>query len=118
MSKSSRTPAFLGYLVPVFGWLYVLVLRRDDEFAVFHAKQSLTLTILALAASLAWAVFAWVVLWLPTVGPLLAAAAFSLLMLAYVYLAALWVVGMVNALRARRQPLPLVGGWAERIPIA
>lgn len=116
MSKSNEMAAFFAYLVPILGPLYALLAHRDEEFPVFHAKQSLILTVTAIGAPLLWGVFAWVVLWVPMVGPLVAIAAFSLVILVYTLLAVDWILGMINALRYELKPLPVVGRWAERIP--
>jgi len=37
---SKRHAAFLVYLLSIVGWLYVLLFHREDEFAVYPAKQS------------------------------------------------------------------------------
>lgn len=116
MSKPRTSPAFLAYLLPVLGWLYVFLFRREDEFAVYHAKQSMALTIAAIGAPVVWAVAAWVVAWIPLVGSVIAAALFALVILAYIALGVIWMVGMVYALQARMKPVPIVGTWAERIP--
>lgn len=115
MDASKRHLAFLAYLVPVFGWLYVFLFHRRDEFASYHAKQSMMLAVTAVAAPLVWALAAWILVWIPLVGPAIAAALFALVILAYLCLAALWVVGMVYAVQAKAKPLPVVGQWAERI---
>lgn len=117
MSKPGRNVAFLAYLLPIVGWLYVLLFRKKDEFAVYHAKQSMMLTVTAVGAPAAWAIVAWIVSWLPLAGPIIAAALFALVMLAYTFLAATWIIGMVYALQAKMKPVPVVGGWAERIPV-
>ena len=117
MSKPGRNAAFLAYLLPIVGWLYVLLFRRKDEFAVYHAKQSMVLTMTAVGAPAAWAVVAWIVSWLPLAGPIISVALFALVILAYVFLAVTWVIGMVYALQAKIKPVPVVGGWAERISI-
>ena len=117
MNGPKRQLAFIAYLVPVFGWLYVLLFERKDEFAVYHARQSMVLTITAVVTPLIWAVAAWVLAWVPLVGSLLAAFLFALVILIYLFLVAVWIVGMVNALRALAKPLPVVGEWAERISI-
>jgi uncharacterized membrane protein len=116
VSKPRTSPAFLAYLLSIFGWLYVFLFRREDEFAVYHAKQSMVLTIAAIGAPVVWAVAAWVVAWIPLIGPVIAAALFALVLLAYVALGAIWIVGMVNALQAKMKPVPIVGTWARRIP--
>ena len=117
MSEPKRHLAFLAYLLPIFGWLYVLLFQRKDKFAVHHAKQSVVLTIAALGTPVVWAIAAWIVAWFPLVGSVVAASLFAVVILAYIALVAIWVTGMVYALQAKMKPLPLVGGWAERIPI-
>ncbi|HIQ04464.1 MAG TPA: hypothetical protein EYH31_02070 [Anaerolineae bacterium] len=74
------------------------------------------LTILAVGVPAVWAVLSWVVSWIPY-GFLLAAALFSLVIATYIVLAVCWVVGMVYALQAKAKPVPIVGGWAQRLPI-
>lgn len=117
MSKPGRNAAFLAYLLPILGWLYVLLFRWKDELAVYHAKQSMMLTMTAIGAPAAWAVVAWIVSWLPLAGSIIAAALFALVILVYIFLALTWVIGMVYALQAKIKPVPVLGGWAERIPI-
>ena len=117
MNKLKRHAAFLAYLLPVVGWLYVFLFHRKDEHAVYHAKQSMVLTMTAVGAPAAWALVAWIVSWIPLVGSVISAALFALVILIYIFLAATWVIGMVYALQAKMKPVPVVGGWAERIPI-
>jgi uncharacterized membrane protein len=99
------------------GWLYVLLFQRKDELAAYHAKQSLVLTLVAIGSFVIWLLGGWIVSWVPLVGILIAAAAFSQVILVYLFLGVTWIMGMVYALQAKRQPLPLVGKWAERIPL-
>lgn len=115
MSKPRRTLAFLTYLLPVVGWLYVVLFRREDDLAVYHAKQSIVLTVAAVGAPAVWAVVAWITAWIPLVGSVIAAALFALVFLVYIVLAVSWVIGIVYALQAKMKPLPVVGGWAERL---
>lgn len=117
MSKPKRHAAFLAYLLPIVGWLYVFLFHRRDEHAVYHAKQSIVLTTTAVGAPAAWAVVAWIVSWIPLAGPIISAALFSLVILIYIFLATTWVIGMVYALQAKMKPVPVLGGWAERISI-
>ena len=115
MSKQ-RVLAFLAYLLSVLGWLYVLLFQRDDKLAVYHAKQSLVLTLVAIGSLAMWLLGSWAISWVPLVGPLIAAATFSQVVLVYIFLTVAWMMGMVRALQAKMQPLPLVGKWGERIP--
>ncbi len=117
MSEPNKILAFLAYLLTVPGWLYILLFRRDDKFAVFHAKQSAVLTLVAIGAPLIWMVVGWILSWIPLVGFILAIALFSLVIAIYAVLIVDWIIGMVFALQLKRTPLPVVGGWARTIPI-
>jgi uncharacterized membrane protein len=117
VSQSSRVSAFLAYFLLVLGWLYVFILHRQDKFAVYHAKQSIMLVMVAIATPVVWVIFGWLISFIPLVGPVLAVAGFALVIAAYVTLIVMWVIGMINALRAKARPLPMIGRWAERLPI-
>jgi uncharacterized membrane protein len=117
VSKQSRTLAFLAYLLSILGWLYVLLFQRKDKLALYHAKQSLLLTLVVVGSVAVWLLASWVLSWVPLVGPLLAAALFSQVILIGIFVIALWILGMVSALQTRTRPLPIVGKWAERISI-
>lgn len=117
MSKPQGTLAFLAYLLPIVGSLYVFLFHRQDEFAAYHAKQSIALTVTAVVAPAAWAVVAWGVSWLSLVGPIIAAALFALVILTYVVLVVTWFIGMVYVSQGKMKPVPMFGGWAERLPV-
>ena len=114
MEKPSRHAAFLAYLLPIIGWLYVFIFHRDNEFAVFHAKQAIALTVFVILAPILWAIFGWVMLWVPAAGGIIAAATFTIVMMVFFGAFFVWIVGMINAVRERMVPLPIFGGLAER----
>jgi uncharacterized membrane protein len=107
--------AFFAYLLNIIGALYVLLARRNDKFAVYHAKQSLGITLLAIAVFVIWIVVAWIIAWIPYVGFIFAMALFSLVIAAYLVLAIVYILGMKYALDEKMQPVPIFGGLAERI---
>jgi uncharacterized membrane protein len=109
VSRSSRYLAFLSYLLSLPGALFVLLARRDDPFAVFHARQSLALAIATIATPLVWAALAWGLAWIPLAGAMLGVILFALVLAAYVGLACSWLLGMVYALRGTVRHIPLVG---------
>ena len=109
MSRSSRYLAFLSYLLSLPGALFVLLARRDDPFAVYHARQSLGLAIVGLAAPLIWGGVAWILAWIPTLGPMLGVILFALLIAVYFGILISWVAGMIYSLKGQVRPLPLFG---------
>ena len=116
---SSKIAAFLAYLLLVIGWIYVLVARRNDRFAMFHVRQSITLVLATIVMSVVWVVFAWILGLVPLLGPPLSIASFSLVIATLIYVFILWIMGMVFALQSKTQalPIPVIGRWMDRLPI-
>ena len=109
MSQSSRYLAFFGYLLSLPGALFVLLARRQDPFAVYHAQQSLRLAITAIVAPLIWAVVAWMLACIPLVGGMLGVILFALVIATYVGVVISWIAGMIYSLKGQARPLPLFG---------
>jgi uncharacterized membrane protein len=118
MSVSDRIAAVVAYL-PVVGWLYVLLTQRRNALAMFHLRQAIGLVAFLVAILAGWVVIAWLFAWIPFLLPV-SVALFALVTAAYLFGAALWVLGAVNAARGRAVMLPVFGAWASRIgaPVA
>ena len=115
METKYRFTACAAYLLPILGWIYILVFERENEFAKFHLKQAIGLFLFLILVSLGWVVVAWGVTWLPY-GFILAVALFTLVITAFLVGLFAWVLGMVNALRGVVAFLPLFGRKAHRLP--
>ena len=109
MSQSSRYLAFVSYLLSLPGALFVLLARRDDPFAVYHARQSLRLAIIGITTPLIWAVVAWVLAWIPLIGGMLGVLLFALVIAVYAGLLISWIGGIIYSLRGEARPMPLFG---------
>jgi uncharacterized membrane protein len=116
MKTSTKILAFLSYLLFVPGWLFVLIFRRKDEHAKFHARQSLMINLFALLFLALWFVFTWLVISIQIVGPILAWFFFAIVIVIFIYLVIAWVVGMLRSFNPNAKPLPLVGSWALKLP--
>lgn len=117
MSQSNKLPAFIAYLLPVLGWVYVFWAYRQDTFVVYHTKQSMMLIITAIGGFVVWVILGWLVSFVPFAGPVIAIATFALVIALYIALLISWIIGMIYALQAKLKPVPLIGDWAERLPI-
>ena len=113
-NQNNRWIAFLAY-IPVVGWLLVWGMRRSDELAVFHARQSVALTVLAVVIPLIWLVFALLVTAIPYAGPVIAVSSFALVVLTFLYLGVMWLMGFAHALQGKQSTLPLVNRVTVRI---
>jgi uncharacterized membrane protein len=114
VSQSSRYLAFTSYLLSLPGALFVLLARRDDLFAVYHARQSLRLAIIGIAAPLIWAVVAWMLAWIPLVGGMLGVVLFALVIATYAGILISWIAGMIYSLKGQVRPMPLFGTRSPR----
>ena len=176
----SRIVAILAYILVLIGPVLVLLFGRKSRFSLFHACQSLSLTLVAIVVPLLWFAIGWLftffsvqapllyiipiglVLLLPVLqrrnkavrysergswigigitlivaialiygawlalrflaniilplgGPLMLMSGFSIVIAAYTAVLIAWVAGLVNALTARWKPVPLLGGWGEKL---
>lgn len=92
--------AAVGYLGILF--LIPLLAKKDSPYAQFHAKQGMVLFICWIIAS-----FVWVI---PFLGWVIGA-------IANLGLFILFIMGLINALSGKTTPLPIIGGYAEKIKI-
>jgi uncharacterized membrane protein len=116
VETTNRFPAFLAYFLLIFGCLYVFIFQRKDEFAVYHAKQSLLIMLTALVIPIVWVAATWLLSWLPF-GFLFGMALFSLVIATYIFLVAIWLLGMLHVSQIQTKPMPIIGNWAKWIPI-
>lgn len=108
--------AFLAYLLSFVGAIYVLFFRpKKEQFALYHARQSLGIQLIALALLLAWFIVMWILAWIPYIGFIFGIALFSLVIAAYIVLTISCISGMVYALQAKKQLVPIVGDYATHI---
>ncbi len=113
IDTSSRIAGAVAY-IPVIGWLYVLLTRRQDAFAMFHLRQAVGLIVFLIAMFAGWAVITWLLGWIPYAF-ILGNALFALVIAAYVFGFFAWIAGIVNASRGRVALLPIFGTMANRI---
>ena len=116
MNKSSRVSAAAVYLLPLVGWMYVYVFRREDDLAMHHLRQVVGLCLYLIGTLLGWAAVAWILAWLPYMG-VLGIALFTIVIAAYLLGAVAWLLGLLNALGKRAVLLPVFGNWADRLPL-
>lgn len=116
MKTSKRFPAFIAYLLPVIGWIYVGVFESKNRFARFHMRQSVGLFLFLILITVAWGIVTWLLSWIPYAF-IFGVALFSLPVVGYIFGVIAWIVGMVNALRNREAQLPMIGGVSSRLPV-
>ncbi|MDD3726372.1 MAG: hypothetical protein PHI44_04185 [Candidatus Ratteibacteria bacterium] len=96
--------AWLSYL----GVLLVvpLLVNKDNEYSKFHVKQGIVLLI----CSIGWQIVSMIFNMIPVIGTIIYA-------VGILFLFILMVIGIINALSGKTEPLPVMGKYAEKINI-
>ena len=113
MESSERFSAFIAYL-PVIGWIYVLLLKRQDPLPMFHVRQSIGLFMFLAASFAACVVVTWALGLIPF-GFMIGIALFTMVITAFIFGIVAWVTGIIHALQGRMVLLPLFGKMANSI---
>ncbi|MEK9155917.1 MAG: DUF4870 domain-containing protein [Patescibacteria group bacterium] len=98
--SSSGKNIGMAVIAYIIFFLPLLTDAKDDPFVKFHVKQGLTLLIFSILVSVLGSV-------IPVLGWFIIAPIGSLIALI------LFILGIVNALNGKEQPLPLIGQYAE-----
>ena len=94
--------AFLGIFLTVLGFIIVYAAKKNDEYAMFYAKQGLVLFLLWVLISLIGII--------PVIGPII-------LVIGWILLVIAWVLGMVYSLSGEERNIPIIGQYAEMIKL-
>lgn len=101
--EEGKIYAFLGIFLTVIGFVIVLLTKKDNEYAMFYAKQGLVLFI-------AYVVVA-IINWLPL--PFLNWFIWVLWILLFI----LWIMGIVYAFSGEEKDIPVIGPLAKNFKI-
>lgn len=95
--------AILCYALSLIGLPFFLVplIMRNNEFALYHAKQTLMIWLGGIVISAVGSVL------------LVVCIGIVILLAGFIFLLVLDVMGLINAVNERMQPLPLIGKWGE-----
>lgn len=90
--------AYIIFFVPL------LTDAKDDPFVKYHVKQGMVLAITAVLVSIIstffWRFFLGWIFWIVDLGLII-----------------LWILGIMNASSGKKEPLPVIGQFAEKINI-
>ena len=106
--------AFLAYFLSIIGFLIVLLAKKDNKFAMYHAKQSLVLFVASVVVFIARGIVSIPLLLIPILGWAVMA---LLWFVGYAVVLVFVVLGIINALTGKEKPLPVIGGFADKIKL-
>ncbi len=108
MAKNSdkKLFAFLGVFLTVIGFIIALALKKNDKYIMYYGKQGLVLFI-------AWLII-WVISMILMFVPVLGWLVMTVL---YLGILVLWIFGLIYSLSGQMKPIPLIGNFADKIPL-
>ncbi|MBW3015849.1 DUF4870 domain-containing protein [Candidatus Woesearchaeota archaeon] len=98
MKHDSKTWAFLSTFLSIVGFILALLMKKDDDYVMFYAKQSLIVFIFAIIGSVVAAV--------PFIGWIISGIIGILVII-------LWLFSWVYALSGHKKEVPVIGGLAN-----
>lgn len=101
--------AFIAWILGFIGFIVVYTIRYDDDFAMFHAKQSLTLAFINIVVL----VVSWMFSMAPGIGILMQV--LTRVMMALTIMISL--AGAYFSLRGIRYKFPLIYSYSLRLSI-
>ena len=105
-SDDSRLFAFIAAFLSIIGFIIALIFRRDDDYVMHYAKQSLVIFIAYLIVIL----FNSVLKFVPIFGEFV-----PIILSVLVFI--LWIFSWVYALLGEKKEIPLIGHYASLIRI-
>jgi uncharacterized membrane protein len=94
--------AFLAYILIGIIWYFADEKMKKNSFVKFHVKQGLVLLITSLIINIVGSM-------VPFVGW------FIILPLGGLLTLILWIIGIINVLNGKENPLPIIGGFAKKL---
>ncbi len=111
-----------GMIWGIIAYLWILFLvpllaKKDNKFALYHAKQGLMLFIcwaVILAISAVILAISFAIGWVPILGWIVTALGWIFLLVLFMLFIIGIIIGIVNSASGKYAPLPVVGHYAEK----
>ena len=105
-SDDSKLFAFLATFFSIIGFIIALLVKKEDDYVMFYAKQSLVLFIFAVLVGIVQMAISWI----PIFGWIIG---FGLQVIVLV----LWVLTWIYALSGEKKETPFIGQYAKKIKL-
>ena len=101
--SDSKLFAVLG-MIPLVGYLIVYFTRKNDDYAMYYAKQGMILFIACIIVEVAL----WVVSWIPVIREMVG-------WVLNAFVLALFIIGIIYALSGKEKEVPILGEFAKKL---
>jgi len=104
-NSENKIFAILSYLpfpISLVGIIIIITQKKDDRYAVFHAKQGIVLLVAWVISGVLWGIPGLNII----AGPIVNLALFIVM-----------IIGIINAANGEEKPLPVLGQFADKFNI-
>lgn len=98
--SDSKLFAFLAVLLSIIGFIIALVVKKEDKYVMFYAKQSLILFI------------AWIIAGAVSIIPLIG---WFISPILYLIFLIFWIISLVYSVSGEEKETPFIGKYARGI---
>lgn len=98
--------AFLAAFLSIIGFIIALIVKRDNDYIMFYAKQSLVIFVIGCVAGVLMNFF----LFIPIIGQIIGFALWILVVF-------VWVLSWVYALSDKKKNIPIISYFSEKIDL-
>ncbi len=102
LESDSKLFAFLATFLSIVGFVIAILVKKDDKYVMYYAKQSL-IVFIAYVISVAVIVVP-IIGWIA--GPIL-----------YVFTVVLWIISWASALTGKKKEVPFIGKYSKDIKL-
>jgi uncharacterized membrane protein len=95
--------AFLATFLSIIGFIIALAVKKDDQYVMFYAKQSLVVFITAVIG----AIINSILVWIPILG-------WIIMFAINLFVLVLWIFSWIYALSGKEKEVPIVGCYAKK----
>lgn len=104
IDSDSKLFALLGIVLSIVGFILAMLLKKDNKYVMFYAKQGLVLFIVAVIVN----IVGWVFSIIPIFGRIITGILWILLLV-------LWIIGIIYSLSGEEKDIPIIGVFAKKI---
>jgi uncharacterized membrane protein len=115
LSDESKLFGALAYLLSVVTGIVVLLMKKEDAYAKFHAMQSILVFVVVFIVYVILTIAAVILSYIPIIGQILGLLVVLLQGLISLVMLILWLLLMWKAYSGVKWKLPVVGDKAEKM---
>lgn len=98
--------AFLATFLSIIGFFIAIIVKRNDKYVMYYAKQSLVIFIIGVLAG----VIGIIMKFIPIIGHITNFALWIIIII-------VWILSWIYSLSGKEEHIPIISDWAKKIDL-